>query len=79
MLQIDNLEAFVKFCKAYGVKENFLFNATEFYEGRNTGLLLTCITQLGTMVSVLKKKREMFRPCPHWTRREKRSKLGCNI
>ena len=49
--QIDNLEAFVKFCKGYGVKENFLFNPTEFYEGRNTGLMLQTLIHLGSRVS----------------------------
>ena len=51
-LQIDNLEAFIKFCKGYGVKENFLFNPTEFYEGRNTGMMQTCLTQLGSRVNL---------------------------
>jgi len=46
--QMENIQVFINFCKAYGVPKGALFQTVDLYEGRNMAQVLSCIQLLGS-------------------------------
>jgi len=46
--QMENIQMFINFCKAYGVCKGALFQTVDLYEGRNMAQVLSCIQILGS-------------------------------
>ena len=49
---MENIQTFVNFCEAYGVTKTGLFQTVDLYDGRNMSLVISCIQQLGSEVSI---------------------------
>ncbi|GAB1603195.1 calponin-2-like [Argonauta hians] len=46
--QMENIETFLKACKAYGVPDNSCFQTVDLFEGRNMAMVIATVLQLGT-------------------------------
>ncbi|CAI9737842.1 calponin-2-like [Octopus vulgaris] len=66
--QMENIETFLRACKAYGVPDNSCFQTVDLFEGRNMAMVIATLLQLGTEAQRHNFNGPQCGPKPHESR-----------